>query len=96
MKNNNKSKSVETESKQQSKIISVEKDFNGNLEDAIASADDGDVVKLGAEVYRTNGISIDKDITIDGRRGTVIDGRGTSNAIFTLDSAASGKLRSEI
>jgi len=90
MKNNNKSKSVETESKQQSKIISVEKDFNGNLEDAIASADDGDVVKLGAEVYRTNGISIDKDITIDGRRGTVIDGRGTSNAIFTLDSAASG------
>ena len=78
------------ESKKQSKIISVEKDFDGNLASAIASAEDGDVVKLGARVYYTDGISIDKDITIDGRKGTVINGEGTSNAIFSLNSAASG------
>ena len=71
-------------------VISVERDFNGDLESVIAAADDGDIVKLGARVYYTDGITIEKDITIDGRRGSVIDGEGTSNAIFSLDSAASG------
>ena len=78
------------------KVISVEKDFDGDLADAIASADDGDVVKLGAKVYNTDGIIIDKDITIDGRKGTVINGRGTKNPIFSLGSAASGTIIKDI
>ena len=81
---------VGNESEQQPKTISVEQDFDGNLKDAIASANDGDVVELGAKVYDTDGISINKDITIGGRQGTVIDGEGTPNPIFSLNSAASG------
>ena len=81
---------VKSKVKSQPQTIDVELDFKGDLAAAIASADDGDVVKLAAKTYFTDGITIDKDITIDGRRGTVIDGEGTSNAIFSLGSAASG------
>ena len=75
---------------EQSRIIDVERDFDGDLESAIAAADDGDIVELGAEVYSTDGITIDKDITINGQEGSVIDGEGASNAILTLTPEASG------
>jgi len=72
-------------------IIYVECDFDGNLEEAIAAADDGDVVKLGNNTYTTSGITIDKDITIDGILGkSIIDGEGTTNAIISISPEASG------
>ena len=86
----NQNSGAGNELENQPKVISVEEDFDGDLASAIAAADDGDTVKLDAKVYSTDGMTIDKDITIDGRRGTVIDGEGTSNAIFSLNSAASG------
>lgn len=74
-----------------SKVINVDKDFGGDLEKAIAAANDGDTVELGRRTYKTDGIEINKDITIDGVRGeTVIDGEGTSNSVFTLNADASG------
>ena len=88
------------------KTISVDGDFGGDLGMAIAAASDGDVVKLGNKVYYTDGITIDKDITIagavpnsknlesvlptNGSRGSVINGNGTSSPIISLNSAASG------
>ncbi|MGF1589807.1 MAG: hypothetical protein ACFCU7_11290 [Pleurocapsa sp.] len=72
------------------KIINVDNDFGGNLESAIAAAKDGDVVQLGSKVYYTDGITIDKDITIDGQAGSVVDGGGTSKSIFNLTSGATG------
>jgi len=94
MRNQNNSRKNGSEA--EPKVISVEEDFDGDLAAAIADADDGDVVKLGAEVYSTDGIIIDKDITIDGRKGTVIDGEGTSSAIFSLGEEASGTTISDI
>jgi hypothetical protein len=74
-----------------SKVINVDKDFGGDLEKAIAAANDGDTVELGRKTYKTDGIELNKDITIDGVRGeTVIDGGGTSNSVFTLNGDASG------
>jgi hypothetical protein len=70
--------------------IDVDRDFGGDLATAIASAQNGDVVQLGSNRYYTSGISIDKDITLDGQEGTVIDGNGTLNSIITLSSGASG------
>jgi hypothetical protein len=73
------------------KIINVDQDFNGNLDDAILAANDGDTVELGRRTYRTAGLSINKDITIDGIRGeSVIDGRGTPESIITLNPESSG------
>ncbi len=72
------------------KIINVDKDFGGNLEGAIASANDGDVVKLGDKTYYTSGITIDKDITIDGQAGSVVNGGGTLKSIFSLTQGATG------
>ena len=80
--------STKTEDKTQ--VIHVIKDFAGDLEAAIAAANDGDIVKLGNKTYYTDGITIDKDITIDGHKKAVIDGDGTSGAIFHLVSDASG------
>lgn len=75
----------------QTVAIDVEKDFNGDLAGAIASADDGDVVMLGAKTYETSGITIDKDITIDGHRNySVVDGGGTLEPIFSFTPEASG------
>ena len=71
-------------------IINVDNDFGGDLQSAIAAASDGDVVKLGSNVYYTDGITLNKDITIDGQQGSVINGNGTVNSIFTLYSEASG------
>ncbi len=72
------------------KIISVDKDFGGNLKGAIASANDGDVVKLGSKTYYTSGITINKDITIDGQKGSVVNGGGTLKSIFSLTQGATG------
>ena len=75
----------------ENRTISVDNDFNGNLRRAIAAAEDGDTVSLGRGVYRTSGITVDKDITIDGySNGTIIDGNGTDKAIFSLTEDASG------
>lgn len=74
----------------ESKTINVDRDFGGDLERAIASASNGDVVQLGSTTYFTDGIFINKNITIDGREGTVIDGGGTSESIFSLNQEASG------
>ncbi|MBW4536574.1 MAG: right-handed parallel beta-helix repeat-containing protein [Pleurocapsa minor HA4230-MV1] len=74
-----------------SKVLNVDKDFGGDLEKAIAAANDGDTVELGRKTYKTDGIELNKDITIDGVRGqTVIDGGGTSNSVFRLHSDSSG------
>ncbi len=72
------------------KIINVDHDFGGNLASAIAAAKDGDVVQLGSKIYYTDGITIDKDITIDGQAGSVINGGGTSKSILNLTSGATG------
>ncbi|MEM7589967.1 MAG: right-handed parallel beta-helix repeat-containing protein, partial [Cyanobacteria bacterium P01_A01_bin.83] len=72
------------------KTISVDNDFGGNLESAIAAANDGDVVQLGNKTYYTKGININKDITIDGQEGSVINGQGTSESILRLSANASG------
>lgn len=70
--------------------INVDSDFNGDLESAIASADDGDTIVMGSNTYFTDGITLDKDLTIDGQEGTIIDGGGTSASIFNLTSEATG------
>ena len=71
------------------KIINVEQDFNGDLEAAISAAENGDTVRLGADTYTTSGITLDKNITVEGQEGSIVDGGGTSNAIFELTSGAS-------
>ena len=71
-------------------VISVDNDFGGDLERAIAAANDGEVVRLGNRTYYTSGITIDKDITIDGQSDSVVDGGGTSGTIFNITSGASG------
>jgi nitrous oxidase accessory protein NosD len=73
------------------KVLNVDKDFGGDLDKAIAAANDGDTVELGKKTYKTSGMSLNKDITIDGVRGqSVIDGEGSSNSIITINEAASG------
>ena len=71
-------------------IINVDYDFGGNLEKAIAAADDGDTVKLGGTTYYTNGITINKDITVTGQSGSVINGTSTSGSIINLTKNATG------
>jgi nitrous oxidase accessory protein NosD len=72
-------------------VLNVDKDFNGDLDKAIAAANDGDTVELGRKTYKTAGIDLNKDITIDGIRGqSIIDGEGTSNSVVTLNAGASG------
>ncbi|MGL5834591.1 MAG: bluetail domain-containing putative surface protein [Waterburya sp.] len=72
------------------KTINVDSDFNGNLENAIASANDGDRIELSGKTYLTDGITVDQDITIDGQAGTIIDGGGTSASIIDLTAEATG------
>ena len=71
-------------------IINVDDDFGGDLESAIAEADDGDIIQIGSYTYDTDGIVIENDITIEGTEGSVIDGGGTSESILTLAPEASG------
>jgi len=77
-------------SHQNETIINVETDFGGNLVNAIAAAKDGDSVQLGNKTYYTDGITINKDITITGQSDTVINGISTSKPIINLTSGASG------
>ncbi|MEL7405670.1 MAG: hypothetical protein AAFN00_01700 [Cyanobacteria bacterium J06558_2] len=72
------------------RTINVEQEFGGDLEGAIAAANDGDVVQLGGKTYYTYGIEVNKDITIDGQEGTVIDGQGTGGTVLSLYEGASG------
>jgi hypothetical protein len=72
------------------KTINVDGDFNGNLESAIASANDGDTIELSGKTYLTDGITVNNDITIDGQAGSIIDGGGTSASIFNLTAEAAG------
>lgn len=72
------------------KTINVDSDFGGDLKSAIASANNGDVIQLGSNRYYTSGVSVDKDITIQGQEGSVIDGGGSSEAIIYLNSGATG------
>ena len=70
--------------------IDVDNDFGGDLQSAIAAANDGEVVLLGSNVYNTSGITLDKDITIDGQADSVIDGGGTSGSILNITPGATG------
>ena len=45
---------------------------------------------LSDNTYYTDGLALDKDITIDGQQGSIINGNGTSEAIISLTTAASG------
>jgi hypothetical protein len=71
-------------------VIDVDADFDGDLAGAISAANEGDVIKLGANTYETSGLYLSKDITIDGQEGTIIDGGGTSLPILDLKEGASG------
>jgi hypothetical protein len=71
-------------------VINVDNDFGGDLQSAIAAANNGDVVELGNNTYSASGVTIDKDITINGQEGSVIDGGGASDAILNLTPDASG------
>lgn len=73
-------------------FIDVDGDFGGDLESAISAANEGDVVKLGDNTYYTSGITIDKNITLEGQGNSVIDGGGTSDTIITLTSEADGAI----
>jgi hypothetical protein len=73
-----------------SNTIDVDRDFGGDLASAIAAANSGDVVQLGNNRYYTSGLTIDKNIILDGQENSVIDGGGTYNSIITLYSNASG------
>ena len=72
------------------RVINVDGEFKGNLGKAIAAAEDGDVVRLGNRTYYTTGIKINKDITIDGQQGSVINGKNTSGSILELTNKADG------
>ncbi|NJO97555.1 MAG: hypothetical protein HC764_17440 [Pleurocapsa sp. CRU_1_2] len=71
-------------------VINVDNDFGGDLKSAIAAANDGDVVQLGNNTYSASGVTIDKDITLDGQEGTVIDGGGSSEPILNITQDADG------
>jgi Right handed beta helix region len=70
-------------------VIDVDGDYGGDLKSAIAAAGSGDTVRLGNNTYNASGITIDKDITVEGQGGSVVDGGGTSDNIFNLTSDAS-------
>jgi hypothetical protein len=71
-------------------VINVDNDFGGDLKSAIAAANSGDVVELGNHTYSASGVTIDKDITLNGQEGTVIDGGGSSDAILNITQDADG------
>ena len=86
----NASQDTVVEADSNGSIIKVD-DFGGNLGQAIAAAQDGDVVQFsGNKTYYTYGVTIDKDITLDGQPGTVIDGGGTESPIIRLGYNADG------
>jgi Right handed beta helix region len=73
------------------RVINVDQEFNGDLDKAILAANDGDTVELGRKTYKTNGLSLNKDVTIDGVRGeSIIDGNNTSESIITVNVDGGG------
>lgn len=73
------------------RIINVDQDFNGDLDKAISAANDGDTVELGRKTYKTKGLELNKDITIDGIRGeSIISGNNTSGSVITVHVDGSG------
>ena len=88
--NNGNNGYVAQPNSENNRIINVDSDYGGDLESAIAAANDGDVVLLGANTYYTDGIRIDKNIALDGVEGSKINGNGTSESIIYLNSGASG------
>ncbi len=72
------------------KVINVDNDFGGDLKSAIASANSGDVVELGNKTYSASGVTIDKDITLNGQESTVIDGGGSWDPILNITQNADG------
>ena len=67
------------------------------MDEAISSAKDGDIFRLSANTtYSTEGITFNNNIIIDGQEGTVIDGGGTSETIFSMYSGASGSIIQDI
>jgi len=89
--NDRNSEATEFQSNSQKKnILNVEADFDGDLEEAISAAEDGDTVQLGRKTYETSGITVDKDITIAGQNGSIVDGDGTREPILNLTEDASG------
>ena len=85
----------DTESNSYDNVVKVD-DFGGDLQSAISAANEGDVVKLGNGTYYTSGITIDKNIVLEGEEGSVIDGSGTSGTIINLNPGASGAIIQEI
>jgi nitrous oxidase accessory protein NosD len=74
-----------------SRIINVDQEFNGDLDKAVKAANDGDTVQLGEKTYKTKGLEINKDITIEGVEGkSVIDGNGTKNSLITINVDGGG------
>jgi hypothetical protein len=71
-------------------IINVDQDFGGDLKSAIAATSGGDVVELGNKTYYASGVTIDKDITLEGQENSVIDGGSTSDTVLNLTPEASG------
>ena len=71
-------------------VVNVDNDFGGDIASAIASANEGDTVQLGNNVYYTDGITINKNIVLNGVEGSIIDGTGTGSSILTLTPEASG------
>jgi Right handed beta helix region len=73
------------------RIINVDQEFNGNLDKAISAANDGDTVQLGGKTYKTKGLELNKDITIEGVEGkSVINGNNTSGSVITVHADGSG------
>ena len=72
------------------RVISVDKEYGGSIKEAIANAQDGDVVQLENKTYYTSSIYLDKDITLTGKPNTVIDGGGTHGTVIKIVESASG------
>lgn len=73
------------------RIINVDQEFNGDLDKAVSAANDGDTVQLGEKTYKTSGLELNKDITIDGVPGkSIISGNNTSKSIITINVDGGG------
>ena len=82
----------DSESNSGGNVIDVDGDFGGDLQGAISAANEGDIVRLGNNTYYTSGITVDKNIVLEGQGGSVIDGGGTSDSIISLTPEAAGAI----
>lgn len=79
---------TEVQADEGGQVINVE--AGQDIQAAIDSANNGDVVRLGEGTFNVESLFIDKDITLDGVEGSVIDGGGTEETLITLGQNASG------